>query len=78
MFYLFTFVERSLQVYVTSDLLSDPLKQHPKSPVVSGNITARPAGRVFVYDNELYRTAQDSHRYYGEKVHLLKSLNYRH
>jgi hypothetical protein len=47
--------------------------EHPQSPVVEKDLnTARPAGRPFVYEEELYRVGQDCAPTYGNKVHAFR------
>lgn len=49
--------------------LKGPWEMHPKSPVMTGNPhMARPAGRVIVLDNKMYRFAQDDRPYYGREI----------
>jgi len=47
--------------------------EHPQSPVVKKDLnTARPAGRPFIYEGELYRVGQDCAPTYGNKVHAFR------
>lgn len=47
--------------------------EHPQSPVVEKDLnTARPAGRPFMYEEELYRVGQDCAPTYGNKVHAFR------
>jgi hypothetical protein len=47
--------------------------EHPQSPVVEKDLnTARPAGRPFIYEGELYRVGQDCAPTYGNKVHAFR------
>ncbi len=52
-----------------ADQLTGPWTEHPASPVVTGNPhIARPGGRVIVWDNRLFRFAQDCSPRYGLNV----------
>jgi hypothetical protein len=52
-----------------SDSLATGWKAHPMNPILENSIhIARPAGRVFEYENKLYRLAQDDFPYYGMQV----------
>jgi hypothetical protein len=43
-----------------ADQLTGPWIEHPKSPIVEGNLhIARPSGRVLVYEDRLYRYTMD-------------------
>jgi hypothetical protein len=42
-----------------------PWRPHPSNPVKSDVRSARPAGRLFSYEGELYRPAQDCSKRYG-------------
>jgi hypothetical protein len=52
-----------------ADELTGQWREHPKSPVVSGNAAiARPGGRVFVLGNQVIRFTQDCASTYGLQV----------
>ena len=56
-----------------SDRLSGPWIEHPRSPIVRGNIhQGRPAGRIVHWDAQLLRFAQDCHPDYGTRVWPLR------
>jgi hypothetical protein len=48
-----------------SESLFGPWQPHARNPIVSDVRSARPAGRLFWKDNELYRPSQDSSLRYG-------------
>lgn len=57
-----------LRLFYSDELLGE-WREHPKSPVVSGDATrARPGGRLVVYDGKVVRFAQDDGRFYGRAV----------
>ncbi len=58
----------TLRLYAASELMG-PWVEHPKSPVIKGNIhRARPAGRVVVFAGRVIRYAQDCYPRYGTQV----------
>lgn len=68
MFYLFTYIEKSLFLYYSDDLFGK-WKLHPKAPIVKHNLRySRPGGRLLIQKDKLYRFAQDSYPYYGTKL----------
>jgi hypothetical protein len=57
-----------LNLYYSEDLLHG-WNPHPLNPIVKHDKHfSRPAGRVFSYENKLYRVAQDDEPYYGIQV----------
>ncbi|PID58120.1 hypothetical protein CSB45_05385 [candidate division KSB3 bacterium] len=65
-----------LFLFYSTELFSGHWIPHPQNPVVSDVSSARPAGRVFLYNKHLYRPSQDSsHRYgYGIKINQILTL----
>jgi hypothetical protein len=64
-----------------SDSLDSDWIPHPLNPIVSDVRRARPAGRIFVRDDELIRPGQDSSRTYGyavvlNRIELLTATEY--
>ncbi|MDF5737009.1 glucosamine inositolphosphorylceramide transferase family protein [Nostoc sp.] len=58
----------TLRLYYAENLLGSWL-EHPKSPIVSNNAhIARPAGRVLVMNDQIFRFAQDCQPAYGTQV----------
>lgn len=56
-----------------ADALEGPYAEHPKSPIVLGDARiARPAGRVLILGDRIYRFAQDCHRSYGNQVKMFE------
>jgi hypothetical protein len=52
-----------------ADRLEGPWHEHPRSPVIAGDARrARPAGRILVWDDRLFRFAQDCALSYGTAV----------
>src|SRR5690606_11575144 len=56
---------------------SDNWQAHPKNPIVSDVKRARPAGKPFLYKNDLFRPAQNcSYNYgYGITINKIEKLN---
>jgi hypothetical protein len=58
----------TLRLYYAADLFG-PWQEHPQSPIIEGNPDiARPGGRVLVYEDRLYRYAQDGYPTYGNLI----------
>lgn len=56
-----------------SDSLTHGWKSHPMNPlIVNDKHISRSAGRVFTYDQKLYRLAQDDYPSYGLKVYAIE------
>lgn len=49
-----------LFLFYSSDLWSDRWTPHPENPIVSDVKSARPAGKIFAFDGNLYRPSQDN------------------
>ena len=54
-----------LFLYYSDSPLSDNWIAHPNNPIVSDARSARPAGRLFVHNNRLYRPSQNCSGHYG-------------
>ena len=59
-----------LFLFYSDDLFSKNWIAHKKNPIVSDVKAARPAGRFFTYQNNLYRPSQDSSKRYGYGVKI--------
>jgi hypothetical protein len=57
-----------------ADQLTGPWFEHRHNPIKVDVHSARPAGRTFVHEGELYRPAQDCARTYGARVVLHRVL----
>lgn len=68
-----------LYLFFADDLLSRNWTPHPGNPIVSDVTSARPAGRIFSHNGNLYRPAQNgAHRYgYGMKINHIVTLTER-
>jgi hypothetical protein len=63
---------RNLHLFY-STLLEGPWTEHPRSPVITNDIsTTRPGGRVIVSGEHIYRYSQDCSPYYGNSVRVFK------
>lgn len=71
-----------LRLFYSDDLYGD-WKEHPSSPLHSGdNTKSRPAGKLFEWNDRLFRTAQDCAPFYGSAINVfeiieLNEFNYR-
>jgi len=59
-----------LHLFFADDPLSTNWTPHPLNPVISDVRTARPAGKIFSFDGQLYRPSQDSSLRYGCALNL--------
>lgn len=81
--WMFASIGNSTLLLFQADNLRGPWLPHPANPVVKDNsMTARPAGRVLNYKNQLFRLGQDSIPFYGTRVRVfaidqLSPLEYR-
>lgn len=66
-----------LFVFFSDDFRSQNWTPHPHNPVISDVKSARPAGHIFRYNNNIYRPSQNcSKRYgYGMKINQIVTLN---
>jgi hypothetical protein len=71
--------DRDLHIWHASRL-EGPWRPHSGNPVKSDSASARPAGRPFMLDGELYRPAQDCSSVYGARVVIqrIDALDERH
>jgi hypothetical protein len=59
-----------LFLFFAEDFFSDNWQSHPCNPIVSDVRTARPAGRIFIKGNKIYRPSQDCSVRYGRGFNL--------
>lgn len=59
-----------LFLYFTDDFFSGSWESHPCNPIISDIRKARPAGKVFIRDNKMYRPSQDCSIRYGRGFNL--------
>lgn len=64
-YYLFTNTQKGLQLFYSSDLLSQWV-EHPKSPIVSDVSIERSAGGIVKIDDKIFRLGQDCLAGYGD------------
>ena len=58
-----------LSIFIEKDGILIP---HKSNPVVNDIHTARPGGKFFLYNGDLYRPAQSCEKMYGEHINLMK------
>ncbi len=62
----------TLRLYY-ADKLIGPWTEHPKSPIIKDDATiARPGGRIIIFDNRIFRFAQDDLPIYGKQIRMLE------
>ena len=59
-----------LFLFHTDDPLSNKWTPHYKNPIVSDVRQARPAGKIFLFKDELYRPSQNSSKFYGYGISI--------
>ena len=59
-----------LFLFYSQDPTSDQWIPHPQNPIISDVRRARPAGKIFSYQNKLYRPSQDGSYYYGYGINI--------
>lgn len=59
-----------LFIFYSDDLQSNNWKPHAMNPVVSDVNRARPAGKIFEHNGQMYRPAQNSSKHYGRGMHI--------
>ncbi|NRD20145.1 hypothetical protein HNV08_08790 [Winogradskyella eckloniae] len=66
-----------LNLFYSKSLLADHWEPHSMNPIVTSVKTARPAGKLFIKNNKLYRPSQDcsSHYGYGLNISEITKLN---
>ncbi|MBN1423841.1 hypothetical protein JXA88_04725 [Candidatus Fermentibacteria bacterium] len=65
-------IEDELFLFSADTPLSEEWTPHPQNPIVSDVRRARPAGRIFLYDGQLYRPSQDGSMGYGYGIRMNK------
>ncbi len=71
-----------LFLFYAEELMTEKWQPHPMNPIVSDVKKARPAGKLFEYNGELYRPSQDCSGHYGrgmkiQKIIELNEYNYK-
>jgi len=66
-----------LFLFYSQDPTSDKWIPHPQNPIISDVRRARPAGKIFSYNDKLYRPSQDGSYYYGYGINInqIKKIN---
>ena len=59
-----------LFLFYSQDPTSDQWISHPQNPIISDVRRARPAGKIFSYQNKLYRPSQNGSYHYGYGVNI--------
>jgi len=59
-----------LFLFFADDIFSDDWVSHPDNPIVSDSRIARPAGKLFVHEGNIYRPSQDCSGRYGRGFNI--------
>ncbi|WP_266204892.1 glucosamine inositolphosphorylceramide transferase family protein [Pontibacter kalidii] len=59
-----------LHLYYSEELFSTEWISHPCNPIITDVSRARPAGRIFMKDNKIYRPSQDCSGMYGKAINI--------
>lgn len=59
-----------LFLFYSDNPLKNNWKSHKKNPIISDIRIARPAGKIFTYNNRIYRPSQISSKYYGYGISI--------
>jgi hypothetical protein len=59
-----------LFLYFSDDLFSGHWQSHPMNPIITDINISRPAGKIFILNNNLYRPSQDCSGGYGKAFNL--------
>ena len=59
-----------LFLFYSQDPTSDQWIPHPQNPIISDVRRARPAGKIFSYQNKLYRPSQNGSYHYGYGINI--------
>lgn len=81
-FWLFTNVVKNkgassfdeLFLFHSNELVSDDWTPHPLNPIVSDVKKARPAGNLFIHNDNLYRPSQNCSKHYGYGMQINQVL----
>ncbi len=67
--------EAELFLFYSTELLTNKWTSHPLNPIVSDDKNARPAGRIFIENNKIFRPAQDCSKSYGWGININEILD---
>jgi hypothetical protein len=59
-----------LYLFYSGNLFTTKWHPHPNNPIVSDIRNARPAGRIFMHENKIYRPSQDCSGNYGRAFNI--------
>lgn len=63
-----------LHIFYKQDLFTGNWNKHTNNPVITDVKSARPAGKIFKFNNEFYRPSQDSSLRYGYALNFNKLI----
>ena len=59
-----------LYLFYADDLFATNWHSHPQNPICTSSRKARPAGKIFIRDNKIYRPSQDCSGIYGRGLNI--------
>jgi hypothetical protein len=68
------FPQRELYLFYANDPITTKWNPHPKNPIVSDVKNARPAGKIFIRNQKIYRPSQNCSGNYGNSFDLNEVL----
>ncbi len=68
------FPEAELNLFYSEELFTKEWTPHPLNPIVSDDKNARPAGRIYIENDKIYRPAQDCSKTYGWGININEIL----
>ena len=63
-----------LSLFYSENLNSNKWISHPNNPIISDVKTARPAGKIFKFNNKIYRPSQNNSKTYGYGMQIREIL----
>ncbi len=67
-------INDNLYLFFSNSLENGIWHPHPLNPIVSCVEAARPAGRVFMKGNKIFRPAQNASKYYGYGIQIMEII----
>ncbi len=69
-----TSINDNLYLFFSDSLVNGSWRPHPLNPIVSNVETSRPAGRIFIKENRIFRPTQNASNYYGYGTQIMEII----